>query len=113
MLDNEISFSAYAVEAARTKRKINPELDLAIAALGLVGEASEVTEHIKKHLGHGHPLDSLKVMSELGDVLWYLANIASLLDIDLASVATMNISKLRARYPEGFSEERSKNREEA
>lgn len=107
---NEMTFSDYANQASRTARRINPELDLAIAALGLVGEASEVSEHIKKHLGHGHELDPLKVMSELGDVLWYIANLASQLGLDMGSIATMNIGKLEARYPHGFSEERSVNR---
>lgn len=111
MAEDEIGFSIYAAEASRTARRLGNELDLAIAALGLVGEASEVSEHIKKHLGHGHPLDTLKVMSELGDVLWYMADICQLLGVDLAAVATMNLSKLRARYPDGFSVNRSLNRE--
>jgi NTP pyrophosphatase (non-canonical NTP hydrolase) len=47
-------------------------------------------------------LDPAKLASELGDVLWYLAAIATAHDIDLNAVARGNIWKLRQRYPDGF-----------
>lgn len=85
---------------------------LNIMALGLAGESGEVCDLVKKHLGHGHPLDKEKMKKELGDVLWYIAVMARLLEIDMESIAVANIEKLRARYPDGFSTERSMNREE-
>ena len=85
--------------------------DLRILALGLCGEAGEVADVVKKHRGHGHELDEEKIVDELGEVLWYVAMIAWALDgIDLSAVAHENMQKLRARYPDGFSEERSRNR---
>lgn len=83
---------------------------IAIWALGIAGEAGEVAEHIKKHLGHGHPLDTEEIREELGDVLWYVAVLSNELFIDLNEVAEKNIQKLGQRYPGGFSQDASLNR---
>lgn len=80
---------------------------LAIFGLGLTGEAGEVSEIIKKQVGHGHPGDKDKVAKELGDVLWYVAAIATEYGLSLGDIARLNIEKLRARYPEGFSTQAS------
>ena len=74
-----------------------------IAALGLTGEAGELAEVVKKEVGHGHPEDREKIAKELGDVMWYVAAVASTYGLCLENVAEANIAKLRARYPEGFS----------
>ena len=96
---------------------LNPELSqeeiLLNGAMGLCGESGEVIDLLKKHLHQGHPLDREKMLKELGDVAWYLAETAYALDCDLETVLQRNIEKLKERYPEGFSEERSRNREEA
>jgi len=78
--------------------------------LGLSGESGEVADLIKKHLGHGHPLDEEKVKKELGDVLWYVSQLANYLGMSLEDVASTNIAKLEARYAEGFSTDASINR---
>jgi NTP pyrophosphatase (non-canonical NTP hydrolase) len=83
---------------------------LTYTALGLTGESGEVAEMIKKAFYHGHTLEEEALSKELGDVLWYLAVMASGLGLSLEQIASENIEKLRARYPEGFSEERSRNR---
>ena len=90
----------------------NPEvacgpLALPVWSLGLGGEAGEVQEHIKKHLGHGHDLDADKVATELGDVLWYVAALASALGLSLEDIANANLTKLMERYGGGFSVEKS------
>lgn len=85
---------------------------LAIAGLGLTGEAGEVADHIKKAIGHGHNLDVENIEKELGDVLWYVAEVAAICGLQMDTIAQKNIEKLKKRYPEGFSEERSINREE-
>jgi NTP pyrophosphatase (non-canonical NTP hydrolase) len=86
------------------------EKRLTIFTLGLAGEAGEFAEKVKKWLGHGHDMPDEVLRDELGDVLWYVANLAAVLDFDLSDVADANISKLAERYPEGFSVERSVNR---
>ena len=95
---------------------LNPALSkkdvLINGAMGLCGESGEVIDIIKKWLAQGHELDKDKILKELGDVAWYLAEVAYALDTPLDEVLSANIEKLRARYPEGFDTERSKNRKE-
>lgn len=94
---------------------INPDLTdrelLGNAAMGCAGEAGEVADLVKKHLYHGHPLDREALAKELGDVLWYVALGCTVMGVPMSEVAGMNIRKLSARYPEGFSCERSLHRE--
>ncbi|OLP64408.1 hypothetical protein BACPU_26330 [Bacillus pumilus] len=77
---------------------------LANYALGLSGESGEVVDIIKKHVFHGHSLDKDKIVKELGDVMHYVAGIATLLEIELPEALEGNINKLKKRFPEGFSE---------
>ncbi len=84
--------------------------DLPILALGVAGEAGEIADIVKKELGHGHPRDAERMAKEIGDVLWYLAALAEEYGYSLSEIATMNIAKLKARYPDGFSVESSLNR---
>ena len=108
-----MNLDTYQQLAARTMSPgQTAEQRLANAALGLTGEAGEVAEHVKKHLFHATPLDHDAVVKELGDCLWYLAALATALEVSLAEVGARNIEKLRRRYPEGFSTERSRNRVE-
>lgn len=94
-------------------RTANPEcIELKNVGLGIAGEAGEVADLIKKHLCHGHPLDKLKIMKELGDVAWYIALGCETLGVDMGSVLQMNINKLKARYPEGFDSNLSQHRKE-
>jgi NTP pyrophosphatase (non-canonical NTP hydrolase) len=104
----------YQALAMRTNSQIEPSLEVGvtIAALGLAGEAGEFADHVKKHLAQGHALDLDKLDDEAGDVLWYIARYAEASGRSLGYLATRNIQKLAARYPYGFSTERSLNREE-
>ena len=103
----------YQKEAMRT---LNPQLEkrdvLINGVMGLCGEAGEAIDLVKKHLAQGHELDKEKLAKELGDVAWYLAETAHAIGYDLETILQMNIDKLRARYPEGFSAERSMGRKE-
>jgi NTP pyrophosphatase (non-canonical NTP hydrolase) len=59
---------------------LNPELDkkdvLINGVMGLCGEAGEAIDIVKKHLAQGHELDREKLIGELGDIAWYLAETA-------------------------------------
>ena len=96
-------------------RTLNPELcekDILInGVMGLCGESGEAIDIVKKHLAQGHPLDKEKLAKELGDIAWYLAETAYAIGFPLEDILRMNIEKLAARYPEGFSAERSIRRE--
>ena len=81
-------------------------------ALGVAGEAGEIADHIKKVVYHGHDLEIEHLLKEVGDEFWYLADMATRLNAKLSKVAAMNINKLKARYPDGFDENRSINREQ-
>ena len=65
----------------------------------------------KKFFFQGHDFDREHLAKELGDVAWYLAVSADALDYSLEDIFKMNVEKLRARYPDGFDPELSKNRE--
>lgn len=107
------SFEEYQAEVLRTASMgKGKELELCISSLGLCGEAGEFADHIKKFVGHGHPLDREKALKELGDVLWYVARLTEMLGSTLKDVAAANSHKLRTRYPGGFSSEASVNRKE-
>lgn len=94
---------------------LNPALEekdvLMNALMGLCGESGEAIDLMKKHLYQGHELDQDKLIKELGDIAWYLAEAATGLNIDLSEVLQRNLNKLHARYPQGFSTERSLHRE--
>lgn len=98
-------------EFQRLAMRTAGEISLTAAALGLAGEAGEFCDYLKKVLFHKHKPDRSKAIKELGDVLWYVALGAEALGISLENVAQINIEKLEARYPAGFSRERSINRE--
>lgn len=82
------------------------------AVLGLTGEAGEVADEVKKSTFQGHDWNSSKIIEKLGDVLWYVALMADLLNVSLDFVMENNIEKLKRRYPDGFDPARSINREE-
>lgn len=86
---------------------------LMMATLGLAGESGEVADTMKKHWYHAHELDAGEVIKELGDVLWYLTLLSNTLGFSLQEVMQHNTEKLRCRYPDGFSSERSINRWES
>ena len=93
---------------------LNPALDkkdvLINSVMGLCGEAGEAIDIVKKWLAQGHELDKERLARELGDVAWYLAEAAAALDMPLEQILQGNLDKLKARYPEGFSAERSRER---
>tara|TARA_R110000868_G_scaffold336554_2_gene597461 strand:- start:552 stop:926 length:375 start_codon:yes stop_codon:yes gene_type:complete len=102
-----MNFKEYQEQSSRTDGG-----NLTAHFLGLCGEAGEVVELYKKHIGHGHELDLIKLEKELGDVLWYISAIATGLNLSLEDIAIANVAKLKARYPDKFSAERSINRAE-
>ena len=90
---------------------INGSVDWINVGLGLSGEAGEVADAIKKHLYQGHTLDLPHMKEELGDVLWYAALACKCGGFSMSDVMRGNIEKLKLRYPDGFSAERSRGRD--
>ena len=81
------------------------------AILGLASEAGEVAGIFQKEY-QGHPISVDHVKKELGDCLWMIAEACDALGTTIDEVAEMNIDKLRKRYPEGFSADKSLHRRE-
>ena len=73
---------------------------LVYTALGLNGESGEIAEKVKKLLRDDKTMTEehrQELILELGDVLWYVANLAKELDVSLEEVAAQNITKLESR----------------
>ena len=81
------------------------------ALFGLCGEVGELHSLYQK-VYQGHALDLEHAKKECGDCLWMIAELCTANGWKLEEVAQMNIDKLKARFPEGFSEEKSLNRAE-
>ena len=109
-----MTINEYQTAALRTAQTdILTASDLLLnSALGLCGESGEVADLVKKHRFQGHDLDFNHVAKELGDISWYLAVGAYSIGYDLEKILQMNVDKLKARYPDGFSVDRSLHRAE-
>ena len=106
----EMSIGSYQHKAGRTRAHGERNVELSNYALGLVCEAGEVGDILKKVIYHGHNLDEHEIKKEIGDVLWYLANLCSVLGYNLEDIAQINLEKLYKRYPNGFNTNDSINR---
>jgi len=107
-----MTINTYQQLAART---INHALDrdemINHAVFGLSGEVGEISSLFQK-VYQGHELNESDLRKEIGDVAWMLAELCTAYGWDMEQVFIENIEKLRARYPKGFSAERSLHREE-
>ena len=108
-----MTLNEYQELALRTSRNdLNNDQHLMNGCLGLAGEAGECCDLLKKHQFQDGREIKEKMIDELGDVLWYVSEAATALGIWLDQIAEHNMEKLKKRYPEGFSAERSLHREE-
>jgi len=97
-----MDLNTYQIGAVNTA--IYPgDVALPYLALGLGNEAGEVQGKIKKYLrGDYDDIDlRVKLIGELGDVLWYLSVLAYQLDISLGAIALANLDKLADRKARG------------
>jgi len=105
----------YQERAARTIDFTKSDKDNIVNfSFGLTGEAGEAVNIIKKALFHSHDASVTDELleEELGDVLWYVAGLATVRGLSLETIMHNNIRKLERRYPNGFSVEASRNRED-
>ena len=79
-------------------------------AFGLQTESAELTDQLKKHIFYGKPLDVVNLKEETQDILWYISIIMDELDFTYEEAMETNIKKLKARYPEKFTEDKAINR---
>lgn len=96
-----MTFREYQENSQKTAIYPNKGNNFIYPTLGLSGEAGEVAEKVKKIIrdknGVVEEIDKEEIKKELGDVLWYVAQIASELNLDLDLVAQTNLDKLMSR----------------
>lgn len=107
-----MDFNEYQKLAMRTASESSSQNLVLNGVMGLCGEAGECIDIVKKHMFQGHELDKRKLIDEASDCFWYLAAIATGLDVSMEEIAMHNVEKLRKRYPNGFSTDESLNRPE-
>jgi NTP pyrophosphatase (non-canonical NTP hydrolase) len=96
-----MTFDEYQKQAQTTAIYPGKGQNITYPVLGLNGEAGEVAEKLKKIFrdknGEFSQEDKFKIVMELGDVLWYLSDIALEMGFSLENVAILNIQKLSSR----------------
>lgn len=100
-----MTFSEYQKASRQTALYPDKDHNFVYPTLGLAGETGEVAEKIKKVIrdkgGIVDEGDREALQKELGDVLWYVAQIATEIGLDLDEIATGNIDKLMSRLERG------------
>ena len=100
-----MEFDSYQIKARKTAMYPDLGSNNIYPTLGLVGEAGEVAEKVKKVLrdknGNFDIESKEAIKKELGDVLWYLSNLCSEFNFSLNDVAMLNLEKLELRASSG------------
>jgi NTP pyrophosphatase (non-canonical NTP hydrolase) len=78
------------------------------SVLGMSGEVGELAGNIEKWLYYGQDYDGNNLKEELGDLLWYIAEMSNAAGFRLSDIMEANIRKLKQRYPEKFDAELAK-----
>lgn len=103
MTNEEFMVSVLRTEGAPTYLD-QVDTKLLHGAMGVVTEAGEFMDALKKTIFYGKPVDRVNLVEEVGDMMWYIFLILKSLDTTLETVMDINSAKLRARYPEQFTQ---------
>ena len=99
------NFETYQRESRKTWNLVATDHPIVYPTLGLANEAGEVAGKVKKIFrdkgGQIGADDREALKGELGDVLWYLTQICTELDLTLEEVAAANVEKLFSRLDRG------------
>ena len=100
-----MDFKTYQKKARETAQYPNLGQNNIYPTLGLIGEAGEVAEKVKKVLRDKNGIfdeqSKIALKKELGDVLWYLSNLCTEFNFNLDDVAIQNLEKLKSRAARG------------
>lgn len=100
-----MDFQEYQRTSRQTVKYPNAGKNFIYPTLGLAGEAGEVAEKVKKIIrdSDGTPDADTReaIQKELGDVLWYVAQVATEFGLKLDDIASANIAKLQSRMERG------------
>jgi len=103
----------YIEEANRTKSAMHcaVDVDTEHGILGIATEAGELLDALKKAIFYGKPLDLVNIKEEIGDAMWYIALICKANGWTFEEIQQQNIAKLKARYPDKFTQDKALNRD--
>lgn len=91
---------------------VNKKDEMLNWSVGLAEECGEVMSHIKHRCWGNEEIDKIEIAKEIGDVMWYLSALCTVLELNLDTVAELNMRKLEHRFGGRFTEEKSKTRHE-
>ena len=74
------------------------------AVLGVVTEAGELADAVKRSVGYSQPLNMENIKEECGDAIFYITRILSLMGLTLSDAMDDNMYKLNKRYPNGYTD---------
>jgi NTP pyrophosphatase (non-canonical NTP hydrolase) len=92
-------------------KDIRANEDLIHGALGACTESAELLDAVKKYLIYDKAVDVVNIKEELGDLAWYMAIICVWGGFDFEDIMEKNIAKLKARYPNRFTNQDALNRD--
>jgi len=100
-----MTFGEYQLESKKTALYPNQGSNFIYPVLGLAGESGEVSEKIKKIIRDDNGVVTeekrQEIKKELGDVLWYVAQLCTEFNLNMEDVAKTNIEKLMSRMERG------------
>lgn len=106
-----MQINEYIKESNRTCPDLGSDFNNQLRmVIGISTEAGELLDAYKKNFAYKKPLDKTNIGEEIGDIFWYIFNLCRMFDIDPEDILENNIKKLKARYPEKFTEENAVNR---
>ena len=93
----------YQEQACRTAKDLTKEKMDQYCCMKLAEEVGELSGMIAKHYYHGKEFDKENCLEELGDLIWYIANIAKANGFTMSEIATCNVEKLKKRHGESYN----------
>lgn len=91
-----------------SKEKVNPRIEHAM--YGLVTETGEIMDQLKRSKVYNTPFDKVNIVEELGDIMWYMAILCDEVGLSFEELWDRNIEKLKARYPDKYSDFKAQKR---
>lgn len=110
-MKNKITIREYQEQSKRTCASLGDiKIDGLHMVLGIITEGSEIADVYKKNIAYGKELDLVNIKEEIGDIMFYIANMCNLHEWNLEDILQTNIEKLKSRYPERFTNDLAINR---
>ncbi len=102
-----------SVDMLKIRDRLSGEYKIRLlhGAMGMVTEAGEIMDMVKKHVFYGADLDLTNLKEELGDSDWYKGIMCDAVNFTFEEIWEANIAKLKSRYGEKFKEDKALNRD--